>query len=316
MAFIPVVLLAFVLAGSQLAITGVLSEGISKTDCNATKGCFFQPANCDPMHDCSYAITYRPTQNGSVAFELSAMITPDQTALADYVAVGFSHDREMGKDAVTQCIIDKSGKAKVSLSYNSGKSNTPIADGQKLDEEMIAQVSGSSESVAGKTLLTCRFEQKLKSQLDDGSHVYDLSSTPLYLLLAAGRADPASKSIAKHTTNHENPQFPAISPVQLNLVKVGGSQSPPQPEQNGHADNNHSQNAIGSTAIPEPENFAKTNGTGKSPLSEPEHTGNSVGGAHPHLQEKPVEQNHNNSAYSLVASSTAVVFATILHQIL
>lgn len=57
---------------------------------------------------------------------------------------------------------------------------------------MISQVSGSSENVAGKNLLTCRFEQKVRSTVDDGSHVYDLS-TPLYVLLASGRADATSE---------------------------------------------------------------------------------------------------------------------------
>ena len=80
----------------QLAVIVLPCYGqlISKADCGKSKGCFFQPENCDPASNCVYALTYHPTAQQTIAFELQAMFE-DMTSPAHYVAVAFSEDNQM-----------------------------------------------------------------------------------------------------------------------------------------------------------------------------------------------------------------------------
>lgn len=70
-------------------------SGINWDDCGISKGCFLYPRHCSGS-DCSAAVTFRPVQNDTMEFE---MFIADN----EYIAVGFSHDKLMGKDHVLSC---------------------------------------------------------------------------------------------------------------------------------------------------------------------------------------------------------------------
>jgi hypothetical protein len=80
--------------------------------CDGTKGCFGYPASCIQQRSCFALVTF--AQKGQrIEFELLATKSLDNF----FVAVGFSEDRLMGDDSVTECTV-KNGRVNVYMSQN------------------------------------------------------------------------------------------------------------------------------------------------------------------------------------------------------
>lgn len=187
---------------------------INVDDCGKTKGCFFNPGNCNPSKNCSVAVTYS-VENEEVVFEFSApiriQVDPSQ---GQYIALGFSYDREMGDDAVTYCIFSKDDATKTAAGVSYNKKD------EKLDEPIndtpTRGIVTLTESGMVNSTFICRLKQKIQPNFKD-TRVRALNN-PYYLLMVTGTADLSTNSLTVHTTDHNSRWFPAISKDQVNLL--------------------------------------------------------------------------------------------------
>ncbi|XP_065561924.1 uncharacterized protein LOC136028167 isoform X2 [Artemia franciscana] len=70
-------------------------------DCGITRGCFGSPRFCEGTQTCNLIVTYKRSNESAYEFEiLGKMYEPEN----NYLAVGFSFDRGMGNDSVTECV--------------------------------------------------------------------------------------------------------------------------------------------------------------------------------------------------------------------
>lgn len=167
-----------------------------KSGCGETKGCFF-PNQCDPSQNCVQGVTYSKTSDTVITFELFAEA---RNAGGAYVALGFSKDKSMGDDSVTECVYDGQN-SKLYLSHNDGKSTperltVPAAEMPKL-------ISGGLTD----GFIICKFEHLVASSNDK---VFALDQS-YNLLVASGAA--SGSSISNH--DFSGKYFPAISEKQL-----------------------------------------------------------------------------------------------------
>jgi len=191
------------------------------------------PDNCDPATNCVVAVSYRPTAQQTVAFELQATFESTET-LAQYVALGLSDDNQMSNDAVTHCIhANANNQGVVGLSFNPAKVNQPLGNRAQVEPEMLSNSSYWSQNLNAKFIFVCRFEQKYRSQLEPAK-VFDLTK-PYYILLATGPADPNTFQLQRHNVQQGSPYYPVVSPAKIIAAAPALNQagSPPPQTQPG-----------------------------------------------------------------------------------
>ncbi|XP_048759187.2 putative ferric-chelate reductase 1 [Ostrea edulis] len=164
--------------------------------CGETKGCF---AKCSGGQ-CDFIISWNDTGE-HVQFEMkkkfSAMDPSDH-----WIAVGFSEDKRMGDDSVTEC-VQQNGFILVHQSFNQvSKSNTRL----KQSGLGLSDVSGSYAD----GVFTCQFTRK--KQLPDEKEIFDLNND-YHMLFAYGVAVDGAKM------RHGVRDMPAVSSEPVDLQK-------------------------------------------------------------------------------------------------
>ncbi|XP_062597599.1 ferric-chelate reductase 1-like [Saccostrea cucullata] len=164
--------------------------------CGDTKGCF---AKCSGGQ-CDFIITWNDTGE-HVQFEMrkkfSTMDPNDH-----WMAVGFSEDKRMGDDSVTECVRQE-GFIVVHQSFNDvTKSNTRL----KQSGLGLSDVSGSY--VDG--MMICQFSRK--KHLPDEKQIFDLNND-YYMFFAYGEASQGEKR------RHSLRDLPIVSSEPVDLQK-------------------------------------------------------------------------------------------------
>jgi len=146
----------------------------------------------------------------------------EMTALAihpltiQYIAVGFSNDRKMGDDAVSECILsDRLGvvEAEVFVSHNVGTSNSRIDLTTDQHNKLIKDVGG--DVIDGR--LICRFSQRIMPLIEH-RQIWPLNNA-YYLLAATGKAQPDEVNV--HDTNVHSHYYPIVSNDKIDPSSLG-----------------------------------------------------------------------------------------------
>ncbi|TMS37857.1 hypothetical protein L596_004702 [Steinernema carpocapsae] len=191
---------AFSLVFPLLAVSS-LAEQMSREGCGETKGCLFKPAGCDPSLDCTIAVVFFVDGPNSLRIQLVAQSILPPVPL-QYIAMAFSHDAQMGEDAVTECVLGSSGsfgggEPEVFLSYNHGKANDRIYLNQTESGIMIKNIEGGL--IDGR--LTCQFSQQIIPQMSSkGEQIWPLNHK-YFIMGATGSAQPDDISIPSFFSN-------------------------------------------------------------------------------------------------------------------
>uniref|UniRef100_A0A914W8R8 Ferric-chelate reductase 1 n=2 Tax=Plectus sambesii TaxID=2011161 RepID=A0A914W8R8_9BILA len=172
------------------------------------KGCFFFPEGCDPLTNCSKAVSWKVV-DGYLNMELTGVPAVTDGSL-NFIAVGFSSDRSMGDEPVSDCTFGPQGPA-VHLSYNPSKSNTRITDYAALADDLILTTANANNG-----RVYCAFRQRI-TPTQSHNRVLSLDR-PVYLLLAVGPATDQGLSI--HDTNPSSARFPMVTANALNLAQT------------------------------------------------------------------------------------------------
>ena len=95
--------------------------------CFEAKGCFGMPDGCVDKKDCKAMVTFHPSlaEEGKFDFVLQARDLPDN----HYVALGLSHDMQMGNDLVLACSKKSKvcNECKMKLLHNSNLNFTQFS---------------------------------------------------------------------------------------------------------------------------------------------------------------------------------------------
>lgn len=69
---------------------------MNKDACDSEYGCLLHPEGCDPLANCTVALTFRKITDDAVEFSVAASYPGRITDYnRRYVAIGFSDDQEM-----------------------------------------------------------------------------------------------------------------------------------------------------------------------------------------------------------------------------
>lgn len=138
--------------------------------CGISKGCAAAPAGCVGSRDCSMLTTYKRVNDNHLQLEVYGQISGDE-----YVAVGFSTDREMGVDSVVEC-ANYRNKLGAYQSYN-----TP----EKSNLRVESQLPGFNMTLAAFSdgFIYCNVLHPISYTMNNVA--FDLSQ-PHYLLMATG----------------------------------------------------------------------------------------------------------------------------------
>ncbi|KAF7639877.1 DOMON domain-containing protein [Meloidogyne graminicola] len=104
----------------------VIGVDMDRNGCGETKGCLFRPNGCDPMLDCTIAIVFTISGRNQLYIQMTAQSLYPPPSL-QYIAIGFSHDKQMGDDFVSECVLSPDGSVfsdvEVYPSYNLARSS-------------------------------------------------------------------------------------------------------------------------------------------------------------------------------------------------
>ncbi|KAF1756515.1 hypothetical protein GCK72_012968 [Caenorhabditis remanei] len=139
-----------------------------------------------------------------------------------YVAVAFSHDKAMGNDSVSECVISDIGEfvgyePEVYVSFNKGKSNDRVF---LNDDEHDTQFSDLAGEVVD-TRLVCEFTQQIMPQIDNKNGLIWNLNTPFYVMAATGSAQP--DEVNAHELNRDSHSFPITSEETFNPITFGNN---------------------------------------------------------------------------------------------
>ncbi|MFH4975290.1 hypothetical protein AB6A40_001999 [Gnathostoma spinigerum] len=192
-------------------------------DCGRTKGCWFQPPNCQDnnVQLCDGMVQWTVQPDG-FSFDLEAKISDLKRDSAHYVAVGFSKDQRMGDDSVLECVVDKNGAGNAFLSFNDETTNQRLL---QASEVMLSNISTGLED--GHIKCSAKWLLDAKNDVDNGDtyKVFNLEEQPWYLLFARGDADPRSLEKRIHFLN-DGPQLPWMTDTKIVFCRYNCSTSP------------------------------------------------------------------------------------------
>uniref|UniRef100_A0A1I7ZPR1 DOMON domain-containing protein n=1 Tax=Steinernema glaseri TaxID=37863 RepID=A0A1I7ZPR1_9BILA len=196
-----------------------LAEEMSRAGCGETKGCLFKPAGCNPNLDCTIAIVFFVDAPNSLRVQLVAQSILPPVPL-QYIAIAFSHDAQMGDDAVTECVLGSSGsfgagEPEVFVSYNRGKANDRVYLNQTESGILVKNIEGGIED--GR--LTCQFSQQIIPQMSSkGGQIWPLNHK-YFIMGATGSAQPDEVNV--HDTNLGSHFYPIVSARPINPSLIG-----------------------------------------------------------------------------------------------
>ncbi|CAP38334.1 Protein CBG21575 [Caenorhabditis briggsae] len=199
----------------------VVSNGIhvNTTGCGTSKVCIFRPRGCDPNLDCTIGVTLSVIGPNQMKVQMvAATIYPP--VQQQYVAIAFSHDRAMGNDSVSECVISNMGEfvgyePEVYVSYNKGKSNDRVFLNDDEHAELFTDLSGEVVD----TRLVCEFTQQIMPQIDNKNGLIWNLNSPFHIMAATGSAQP--DEVNAHELNRDSHSFPITSDEMINPVTFG-----------------------------------------------------------------------------------------------
>ncbi|EGT53998.1 hypothetical protein CAEBREN_08225 [Caenorhabditis brenneri] len=214
---------SFVLSVFVFACVAAVGNAIfiNSTGCGTTKMCMFRPRGCDPNLDCTIGVTLSIIGKNQMKVQMVAatIIPPVQQ---QYVAIAFSHDRSMGNDSVSECVISNMGEfvgyePEVYVSYNKGKSNDRVFLNDDEHAELFSDLAGEVVD----TRLVCEFTQQIMPQIDNKNGLIWNLNSPFYLMAATGSAQPDEVNV--HELNRDSHSFPITSEETFNPITFGNN---------------------------------------------------------------------------------------------
>ncbi|BFZ01457.1 hypothetical protein BsWGS_04496 [Bradybaena similaris] len=181
-------------------------QDVDFSGCGENKGCFLHPRHCTG-ENCIAAVGYQYRQvTDDYLFEMYT------TAAANWISLGFSHDQLMSQDETISCVAN-SGIISVQHGLN------PLYYNERLLTRFLSDV----EIRQSDGRLQCRFVlPKVSSAyiINQTSNVLDYTNVTFnkeqdwHLMLAWGKAMPASNVLAKHVV------MPPVTCSKVNLKEV------------------------------------------------------------------------------------------------
>ncbi|KAF1756516.1 hypothetical protein GCK72_012969 [Caenorhabditis remanei] len=183
--------------------------------------CMFRPRGCNPNLDCTIGVTVQVIGQNQMKVQMVAatIIPPVQQ---QYVAVAFSHDKAMGNDSVSECVISNMGEfvgyePEVYVSYNKGKSNDRVFLNDDEHDTLFSDLAGEVVD----TRLVCEFTQQIMPQIDNKNGLIWNLNTPFYVMAATGSAQP--DEVNAHELNRDSHSFPITSEETFNPITFGNN---------------------------------------------------------------------------------------------
>uniref|UniRef100_A0A915B434 Ferric-chelate reductase 1 n=1 Tax=Parascaris univalens TaxID=6257 RepID=A0A915B434_PARUN len=180
------------------------------SECGTKKGCLFNPVSCQHHNICREIFSFAPENDAWVTMEIFSVVSDPSS---NYIAVGFSKDDLMGEEPVTHCAFNDADIAEVHLSYNDGKSNTPLNKTEQVKEEKNVELIEASRN-NGK--IYCKFRQRI---VGDGERFANLNDTYSILLAHGITKDP--KTLAVHSLDTSSDDFPMVAAGKFNVAVFG-----------------------------------------------------------------------------------------------
>jgi hypothetical protein len=215
---VPLKRILLLLTATLLPLCAVAKIDMNRDGCGETKGCLFKPAGCIPSLDCTIGIIFFVSGPNRLTVQLVATSLLPAPPL-QYIAVGFSHDAEMGDDYVMECVLSPTasefGVVEVFSSYNRGKLN----DRTYLNstEQLILFDGVEGEVVDNR--LTCQFVQQIVPQMSSKSgRLWNLNHK-YFIIGATGSAQP--DEVNAHDTSLGSHFYPIVSARPINPSVIG-----------------------------------------------------------------------------------------------
>uniref|UniRef100_A0A915NSS6 DOMON domain-containing protein n=1 Tax=Meloidogyne floridensis TaxID=298350 RepID=A0A915NSS6_9BILA len=147
----------------------------------------------DPMLDCAIAIVFTISGKNQLYIQMAAQSIYPPPPL-QYIAIGFSHDKLMGDDFVSECVLNTDGSlfndVEVYASYNLEKSKN---DRTLLNSTEHSLLYGNIEGKMEDGRLYCSFTQAIRPQFSLSSSrsnlIWNLDKS-FWIMGATGGAQP------------------------------------------------------------------------------------------------------------------------------
>ncbi|VDD93809.1 unnamed protein product, partial [Enterobius vermicularis] len=192
-------------------------------NCGTSKGCWFQPPQCETDHinDCDSSVQWTVLDDG-VLFEIEATTLDLDPAEAHYISVGISKDTRMGDDSVVECIFAADGSGRAYISFNDETHNEQLYQASSV---MINDTNFAVENGTVRCSVKWQFSARQLVNPKDQFKVFDLESGLWHLLFARGNADVYSLKKRIHSVN-DGPLFPWISEQKIHFCGYNCSSDP------------------------------------------------------------------------------------------
>uniref|UniRef100_A0A915M8D3 DOMON domain-containing protein n=1 Tax=Meloidogyne javanica TaxID=6303 RepID=A0A915M8D3_MELJA len=166
----------------------------------------------DPMLDCAIAIVFTISGKNQLYIQMAAQSIYPPPPL-QYIAIGFSHDKLMGDDFVSECVLNTDGSlfndVEVYASYNLEKSKN---DRTLLNSTEHSLLYGNIEGKMEDGRLYCSFTQAIRPQFSLSSSrsnlIWNLDKS-FWIMGATGGAQP--DEINSHDTARGSHFYPILS---------------------------------------------------------------------------------------------------------
>uniref|UniRef100_A0A1I8AZG1 DOMON domain-containing protein n=1 Tax=Meloidogyne hapla TaxID=6305 RepID=A0A1I8AZG1_MELHA len=158
---------------------------MDRNGCGKTKGCLFKPNGC--------TIVFTISGRNQLYIQMAAQILVPAPPL-QYIAIGFSHDKLMGDDYVSECVLSPDGSVfndvEVYASYNLERSSNERTFLNSTEHSLLyGNVEGKMED--GR--LYCSFTQAIRPQFSLSSSrsnlIWNLDKS-FWIMGATGSAQP------------------------------------------------------------------------------------------------------------------------------
>uniref|UniRef100_A0A5S6Q7F7 Cytochrome b561 domain-containing protein n=1 Tax=Trichuris muris TaxID=70415 RepID=A0A5S6Q7F7_TRIMR len=191
-----------------LLVLAPLVSGCLKHDCGRTKGCMFNPTNCE-LSKCQMIFTYEP-KSEFVDFDVSYLFGSAEMAKNRYIAVGFSETQDMDGTSTVQCIFPSDDQPSVGLGYTVGHKFMTIEDPAVINRNVVLLNASSIDGTVG-----CSFSRRIVPT-EHEDKIRPLNR-PYYLLVAVGKLDSSGESLRIHPTDPTASDYPYISSAKTNF---------------------------------------------------------------------------------------------------
>ncbi|KAL5022071.1 hypothetical protein ScPMuIL_001226 [Solemya velum] len=154
------------------AAAGQTQNALLDSGCGTSIGCYH---NCQSGGPCTFLVSWKDTGD-SIDFNIKAKQAT--SAVDRWFAVGFSNDRDMGSDSVTDCILKSDKTVTVYHSWNNDKDNSRLAE---PDATLGLSLTANTFE---NGVFSCSFKREKKPK-NDTSRIFDLNDD-FHVMFASG----------------------------------------------------------------------------------------------------------------------------------